>query len=581
MKRTDVRILIRLTLLGLVLIGSSSLAIAEPAAAQDGQVGSVDDRYPSANTCASCHPDHYREWSVSQHAYAQMSPVFNAMHGKILQLSNGTLGDFCIRCHTPVGMNLGEPEFMTNMDRNPTSREGVTCIVCHRRDLAYGKVSGRLAIVEGDIFDPIYGPIGNAELQRVIESDEFRVNIERGQAGRAIHGRIETLDQISTSSFCGSCHDVNESNGFRLEEAFSDYKSSPAAARGISCQDCHMSTEPGRRSGYAEAPAAIVGGVPTRARKKTNHTFAGPDYSVIHPGIFPHNPQATDMATIREWLTFDVEAEWGTDEFEDDVTNADEFPERWRFADDRYDARQIVEDNLALLAEVDEQRLALLRAGYELGEINVKEAGPGGIEFEIQVSNGTDGHNVPTGFDAERLVFLHVTVIDSRGEIVFESGDRDPNGDVRDLHSVYVHNGQLEQDRQLFSLQSRFLTRMVRGGEREQVLSVNYSPDPLPFLRPPTRSTLLLARPVGARKHRQTLPPLKGRWAEYEVSADELAGSQPPYEVTVRLIAQMVPVNLIHEIQGVGFDYYMSPRAVADGVVAGAQTIWQRRVVLR
>jgi len=100
-------------------------------------------------------------------------------------------------------------------------------------------------------------------------------------------------------------------------------------------------------------------------------------------------------------------------------------------------------------------------------------------------------------------------------------------------------------------------------------------------LRPPTRSTHLLARPVGARKHRQTIPPLKGRWAEYEVSADELAGSQPPYEVTVRLIAQMVPANLIHEIQGVGFDYYMSPRAVADGVVGGAQTVWQRRVELR
>ena len=309
--------------------------------------------------------------------------------------------------------------------------------------------------------------------------------------------------------------------------------------------------------------------------------FAGPDYSVIHPGIFPHNPQAVEMATIREWLTFDVEAEWGTDGFEADVTNTSEFPERWRFADDRYDARQVVEDNLALLGEVDEQRLALLRAGYELGEVDVSEAGPSGISFKVQVRNGTDGHNVPTGFDAERLVFLHVTVTDARGETVFESGDRDPNGDVRDLHSVYVHNGELEQDRQLFSLQSRFLTRMVRGGEREQVLSVNYSPDPLPFLRPPTRATVLLARPAGARKHRQTIPPLLGRWAEYEVSAEELAGSQPPYEATVRLIAQMVPANLIHEIQEVGFDYYMSPRAVAEGVVNGAQTVWERRAELR
>ena len=146
---------------------------------------------------------------------------------------------------------------------------------------------------------------------------------------------------------------------------------------------------------------------------------------------------------------------------------------------------------------------------------------------------------------------------------------------------MYVHNGEIEQDRQLFSLQSRFLTRMVRGGEREQVLSVNYSPDPLPFMRPPTRATVLLARPAGARKHRQTIPPLGDLSAQYKVSARELAGSQPPYEATIRLIAQMVPANLIHEIQEVGFDYYMSPRAVADGVVNGAITVWERRLELR
>jgi len=92
----------------------------------------VGDRFPSATACAPCHEEIYREWSVSAHAYAQMSPVFNAMHATILKETNGTNGDFCIRCHTPVGMNLEEPEFMSNLDRNPTSREGITCIVCHR-----------------------------------------------------------------------------------------------------------------------------------------------------------------------------------------------------------------------------------------------------------------------------------------------------------------------------------------------------------------------------------------------------------------------------------------------------------------
>jgi len=40
-------------------------------------------RFPSAATCKECHPKHYREWSVSPHAYSQMSPVFNAMHATI------------------------------------------------------------------------------------------------------------------------------------------------------------------------------------------------------------------------------------------------------------------------------------------------------------------------------------------------------------------------------------------------------------------------------------------------------------------------------------------------------------------
>lgn len=539
-----------------------------------------EGRFPSANSCATCHPAQYREWSGSQHAYAQLSPVFNAMQGTIYQQTNGTNGDFCIRCHTPVGMNLGEPEFMSNMDRHPTSREGITCVVCHRLSAPYGKVSGRLAIMEGDLFDPVFGPTGGEELDRVIASGEFGVNTERGQSGRAIHVEARELPQMTTSGFCGTCHDVNLVNGFRLEEAFSEYKASPAARDGVSCQDCHMGIEPGKPSGYATGPAAVVGGRETAPRKRTNHTFAGPDYPIVHPGIFPHNVRAAELATMREWLTFDVEAGWGTDAFERSVSSDHEFPERWAFADDRYDAREILEENLALMDEVVEQRLAVLRAGYQLGEVRVRESGPGGIAFDVQVRNGTDGHSVPTGFDAERLVFLQVDVVDADGRVVYQSGDRDPNGDVRDSHSLYVHSGELPRDDALFSLQSKFLTRMVRGGEREQVLAVNYSPDPLPFLRPSTRSTVLLARPVGVRKHRLTIPPLQSLWPSYEVDGAALAGTRGPYTAEIRLIAQMIPVNLIPEIQGVGFDYYMTPREIADAIVEGAMVLAERKVEL-
>ncbi len=538
----------------------------------------LENRFPSATTCATCHPDHYREWSVSPHSYAQMSPIFNAMHGTVLKITNGTNGDFCIRCHTPVGMNLGEPEFMSNMDRHPTSREGVTCIVCHRVNNEYGKLSGRLAIVEGDLFEPVYGPTGGEELARVIDSGEYRVNTERGRAGRAIHTGAEKFFQISTSGFCGTCHDVNLVNGFRLEEAFSEYKNSPAAREQVSCQDCHMGVEPGVASGYRQEPAAIVGGRPTMVRKRTDHMFIGPDYSVVHPGIFPHNTEASELATIREWLSFDWQAGWGTDDFEDQVPDDFEFPERWTSADDRYDARDILNDNLELLAEANRQRRRVLQAGYQFGEIQVRRADERrGVELEVEVVNATNGHGVPTGFDAERLVFVRVTVTDRNGDVVFVSGDLDPNGDLRDSHSLYVHNGELPRDEYLLSLQSKFLTRMVRGGEREQVLALNFSPDPLPFLRPSTSSTILTGRPRGARKHKQGIPPGGNRIGSYEIEPEALTG-HGPYRARVQLIAGMVPVNLVNEIKGVGFDYFLSAREVAERVVDGHLVLWETDV---
>jgi hypothetical protein len=287
------------------------------------------------------------------------------------------------------------------------------------------------------------------------------------------------------------------------------------------------------------------------------------------------------MATIRQWLTFDVDGGWGTDEFETAIPEGYTFPERWATADDRYDARDILDANRELLDWAAAQRLAILREGYVLGDVRVDRADAGGIRFAVEFRNGTNGHSVPTGFDAERLVFLQIDVMDASGRVVFRSGDRDPNGDVRDTHSLYVHNGELPRDKFLFSLQSKFLTRMIRGGEREQVLAVNYSPSPLPFLRPSTRSTVLLARPVGARKHRQTIPPLTSLWPEYEVDASALRGTSGPYTARIQVIAQMIPINLIPEIKDVGFDYFMSPRAVADAVVAGAQVLWDRTVELR
>lgn len=545
--------------------------------------------FPSAEACAKCHPQHYREWSMSPHAYAQLSPVFNAMSNKLNKLTSGTLGDFCIRCHTPVGISTGEKINMSNLDRAPAAREGVTCVVCHRVNQAWGKGAGRLALVAGDVNQAVYGPLGSQVLNDVLaQPDKYGVlTTEHNPADRAreVHSRSYRFFQLTTSGFCGTCHDVFAPNGFRLEDAFSEFKQSHSALEcGQNCQDCHMGRDPGRPNGYDFAPAAVVGSRSTPPRKHTNHTMAGPDYPIIHRGLFPHNPDAIleenrpddrGLATMRQWLYFDDAAGWGSPEFEENVGPDRSFPPPWDNQIKRIKARHILNDQYKLLAEYHTQRRQVLRAGFGLGPICINEATCNDLKFSAPVSNKTPGHGVPTGFDAERVVFLRTTVWDQHGRQIFQSGDLDPNGDIRDSHSLYVHNGKVPLDRQLFSLQSLFITRNLRGGEREQVLNVPYSIDPLPYIRPATRPFTVLGRPVGARKHKKNIEVDGVRWAEYHVTRNQLCGPGQ-YTIRMQLIAGMVPVNLVHEISDVGFDYHMSAANVANGIVDGHMVLYDQ-----
>ncbi len=539
----------------------------------------AEKRYPAATDCKPCHEEHYEEWACSPHAYAQVSPIFNAMYRTVNALTGGTNGDFCIRCHTPVGMALDEDPHTDNEDRAPVSLEGVTCVVCHRVDTAWGKESARVPLAEGDIHSPVFGPVGNDRLAQVLGNpDDYGPLKTQPGEGRArdVHGEARKFFAIAESSMCGTCHDVLAPNGFRLEDAFSEYKSSPAAARGESCQDCHMGKEHGKVSGYRMEPAAVIGGVATKPRKRTSHMFPGPDYSVVHPGIFPHHPDSRKLAKLDEWPSFDWEAGWGTETFEaDQAEESDAFPAPWQSRERRMAARVIIDRNLELLKKAKEARHAVLSVGYQLGDIIVDRADSEGIEYRVLVFNGTDGHGVPTGFDAERLVWVRTEVTDADGNRVHISGKLDPNGDLLDDHSVYVHAGAIPADEQLFSLQTKFIVRTILGAEREQILPIPYSIDPLPYIRPETAPFTVLGRPLAARKHKQNLAVGGSRWARYSVPAEALTGPGV-YDIDVKLKSGMVPVNLVERVSKVGFHYGMSTREVADALVEGHLTLHTR-----
>ena len=506
-----------------------------------------ESSYPSATECAKCHRDTYEEWRSSSHAYAAISPVFHKFEQAINNLAP-TIGDFCVRCHATAGTQMGEKREAALWERSQVSREGITCITCHRVDEAYLKVNGERRIVPGDIFQPVYGPTGGEGVAKVIKDKDFyKVATKEGERGNQIHLSAIKFEQLDKSEFCGACHQVAVNLGVKLEVVWDQYRASPAYAAGTTCQDCHMSKEPGKAAGFRKGSTAVVGGKEINPeRKRHNHALVGPGYPIAHPGIFPHNGAAENW-TIEEWLQFDYRAGWGTEEFEEKVDEGeieDKFPEAWEDVADREEAREIIEDNLDKIDEKKDLRQQVMENGSRIdGPFFEGSKGIGqSLAFSYKVSNINPGHNLPSGsLGAQPELWLNVALIDPDGKNVWESGYVDSAGDMADLHSQDVLDGKLAHDDQLFNLQTKFLTTNVKGTDREMYLPVNFDVDQLPFLRPAAQPTTVINHPPFVRMEGRSIPPLGSRMAEYKVPGN-LISKPGKYRLAVRMRSRAEPI---------------------------------------
>ena len=580
----------------LALISSLTFAMTIPDSAMaqkasDGKSGAVahedlfrNKQFPSAFECKVCHPVQFRQWSVSNHAYSNLSPIFVSVENSVLAKTNGTSADTCSRCHAPLAAVL-DVMSISNIKRAQFARagedflgpvvEGITCVVCHRFNKNYGKRSARAMITKGDIFAPIFGPTNNDIQAETEKNSRLNLVTERGKKGRAIHKVVEPYPYIRTSRFCGNCHSSRLPPGVHNEETFDEYRTSPSARDGVTCQDCHMGKVPGENKGFDFAPAAVIGKTETKPRRLSNHYFAGPDFPVLHPGIFPHNPDAVALANYQQWQQFDHKKGWGTDKFEDNVADDYKFPEFWQDQDMRYEAREILDAQFDLMKWAKGQRDAVMKAGYKVEDMVMDTANMSdGLKFKIKLRNAVLGHNAPSGFIHERMVFFQITVKDSQGKAVFKSGDRDPNGDLRERYSRYVRSGEVKFDKQVFNLESHFMARTFWGGERTQLRFIPFSATTLPFIRPPTNPTAIHMRPEISRSFKNSIEPGGFRWAHYSVDPSLLKPGET-YTVEMKLIAQAMPAFFIHVNAGVGLDYNFSLRELAKRIVDLSMTLWE------
>jgi len=173
-------------------------------------IGGIPDGLANvtAQGCNACHFQAHDNWSTSPHAQAGQSETFRAA---IERAANSTA---CTQCHLPLTVqhaelaagyidgDLSRPKLLPNEVWDATlMAEGVGCAACHVRD---GKIVGT----------------------RAIEGAPHPVAISR---------------ELGTSAMCATCHQLSFPDSDRpFYDTYGEWKSTPYAAAGMRCQDCHM-----------------------------------------------------------------------------------------------------------------------------------------------------------------------------------------------------------------------------------------------------------------------------------------------------------------------------------------------------
>jgi hypothetical protein len=224
-----------------------------------------------AQTCLTCHADHYRDWAGSMHAYASDDPVFLAMNQRGQRETGGQLGTFCVKCHAPVALAEGATTDGTNLASVPRKLKGVTCFFCHSIDAVTGSHNAAVTVA-GDL----------------VMRGEYSDPLATG-AHAAEYAVLQDRDRVESAGMCGACHDIVAPPGAAIERTYSEWQSSAFSQThgGNTCGQCHMkrSTSP---TPIAQVPGAKV-------REYHAHDFPAVDVALT-PG-FP-NAAAEQQAVL-------------------------------------------------------------------------------------------------------------------------------------------------------------------------------------------------------------------------------------------------------------------------------------------
>ncbi|MBI1854224.1 MAG: cytochrome c family protein [Planctomycetes bacterium] len=186
-------------------------------------VGATPKSFLKSEACSECHTDIYKQWSHAIMSHSWKDPIYRAVLKRASVATNGAVDNFCIGCHTPIGLTT----HTAHAGDDGTTANGVDCDSCHTVSHITGLGNGSIVLA----------PITD---RRVLRFGP------RNDGLSPFHDT--TYSELHTKSeFCASCHNVTHPfNRLAVERTYDEWRDSYYHGVGTSCQDCHMAPAPGQ-----------------------------------------------------------------------------------------------------------------------------------------------------------------------------------------------------------------------------------------------------------------------------------------------------------------------------------------------